>query len=383
MNLKLIKIILRLAFKIKKIIFGYGIFENVNGTNFSQNCLLIYIIDPFKKIGSNYRHQNYWQAKELSKTLKEFNYNVDVINIGDDKNYFKKKYSLVVNLHPGINKKYKKYLTSNHKEIFYCTGSNPEYLNKAERSRLSDLYKRKGVALKPRRQVKLLDKKDCENLAGMIFMGNEYNLKTYNALPIKQKYLISNTGYPFLQNNDFSAKSSKNFLFLSGSGQIHKGLDLLLEVFLKIPQINLYVCSNFAAEKDFEILYKKELYNTPNIFPIGLIDITSEKFKNISKKCAFIVAPSCSEGQSGSVLTGMSAGLIPIVSKDCGFNDTEAFILENCKIETIEKTLLMFSVKTLDWVENQSRKTMHIIKTNYNEKIFIKKTEEAFKKILI
>ncbi|WP_314621160.1 hypothetical protein, partial [uncultured Selenomonas sp.] len=102
--------------------------------------------------------------------------------------------------------------------------------------------------------------------------------------------------------------------------QVHKGLDLLLEIFgQKDFPFELYICSSFQSEKEFCEVYKSELFHTSNIHSVGFIDIMGEKFCEISEKCSFTILPSCSEGVAGSALTAMSAGIIPIVIRECGF----------------------------------------------------------------
>ncbi len=51
----------------------------------------------------------------------------------------------------------------------------------------------------------------------------------------------------------------------------------------------------------------------------------------------FSIFPSCSEGQSGSVLTTMSLGLIPIVTKEVGIDVFDKGFLINDNIEILDK----------------------------------------------
>lgn len=362
--------------------FAYKTHENVNGTTYDKQCLLLYITRPFWGKTINRSHQNQWQARELARIIGEFGYNVDVIHYRDTEAKLKKKYDLIIDLHPGLNDVYKNFMSDSCIKVAYMTGSNQSFANKAEAERIEALFRRKGVRLMQRRYYRPFKKSEFESFDAMFFIGNSYNLKTYSEFNLKSVSFIKNTGYDFLKNTDFSKKSSQNFLFLGGPGQIHKGLDLLLDIFGVNKHLNLYVCSRFKRERDFYKLYKKALLHTDNIFPIGFVNIAGRKFKDICKLCSYVVLPSCSEGIATNVLTGMSAGLVPIASRECGFEDDEVHHFEDNSIDCIEETLNFFAQKTPEWVRAESMKAMEIVQTRYSEKNFSDSVRAAMRGLL-
>jgi hypothetical protein len=363
-------------------LFGYGLCKNVNRTNFPKNCLLLYIVDPFLTGQIKPFHQNQWQVKELATIVSEFGFNVDVMNYNNTKVKLTVKYDLIIDLHPGLNNAYKNHMSDSCLRVAYITGSNPSFSNKAESDRLDYLFRRKGIRLRPMRYVNPFDKYEMANLDAVFFIGNSYNLKTFSGCNLKRVYYIKNTGYDFLKNEDFSKKSPQNFLFLGGVGQVLKGLDLLLDAFSRNKHLNLYVCTDFENEKIFCKIYKKELFHSSNIYPLGFVDITSNQFKNLTKICSYIILPSCSEGISGSVLTGMSAGLIPIVSRECGLEDNEVYHLQENSVEFISQIINMFSKKQIDWIITESRKAMEIVADKYSKNNYSVSVRNAMKGLL-
>lgn len=358
--------------------------ENVLSTSFHSNCLVLYVASPFRhgnKISS--AHQNNSQLVELVKVISEFGYNIDVCDYNDKTLSLTKQYDLVIDIHPQQNNIYMENLSENVIRIGYFTGSNPAFSNEAEQKRLDDLYQRRGSRLAPRRQVLPFEKEVLESLDAIFFIGNEYNLRSYKEFQFKKICMIQNSGYDFDFVSMSSSRSSKNFVFLASSGQVHKGLDLLLEVFARNSNLNLYVLSLFNNEKDFCDLYRRELFESANIFPIGFLDITSDKFREIVQKCAFVVLPSCSEANAGSVFTGMSAGLIPIVSRECGFEESEVHYLPDCSVTGIEKSLVEFSEKSSKWIEVESRKAVETVKTKYTLNHYRILVKDALNSVLI
>ena len=352
---------------------------NVFKENKHMHCLIVYITDPFIN-GIKYTHQNSWQVIEIAKAISKFGYNIDVCDYNYNKNDFNKKYDLLIDLHPRDNAVYNKFLKPDCIKIAYLTGSNTSFSNIAEQKRIDDVYRRRNIKLIPRRQALLISKR-IEDYDAAFFIGNEYNLKTYSEFKMPPVYFIKNTGYDFNFCND--RRKANNFMFLGSAGQVHKGLDLLLEVFAeKCRDCNLYVCSSFENESDFCEAYKHELYNTSNIHPIGFVDIKSDKFKEIVEKCAYMIMPSCSEANAGSVLTAMSAGVIPIVSRECGFADDEVIHLKNCSKECIEKSIKYYAVKDNEWIKNESDKAIKIVKERYSEECFVESIYNGLKNVI-
>ena len=80
--------------------------------------------------------------------------------------------------------------------------------------------------------------------------------------------------------------------------------------------------------------------------------------------------------------TAMSAGLINICSKECGFEDDEVIHLQDCRIETIRMAIQKYSDKDMDWIEGKSKKSYEIAQSRYGQKNFLNSIHAAFDKIL-
>jgi hypothetical protein len=362
-------------------LFGFGLCENVNDTDFHRNALIVYVALPFVSKTPDLGHQNQWQAKELAKVIGEFGFNVDVIDF-TERVRLKKKYDLVVDVHPGLNSSYVDHMTATGRRIAYITGSNPSFSNAAEMGRIEELHRRKGKRLQTRRQAKLFSKHDLESCDGILFIGNSYNMRTYTEFTLRNIRYISNTGHDFLMDVSSASRSPRSFLFLGSGGQVHKGLDLLLEFFSKHDDLELYVCSSFKSEEDFSDLYHKELFEQANVHAVGFVDIRSAKFREICGRCSYIVLPSCSEANAGSVLTGMSAGLIPLVSRECGFEEDEVHFFDDCSCDSISRRLTEMSLKTVEWVTTESERAISTVRTRYSADCYRTSARKALSDIL-
>lgn len=382
MTLKSNTMLKRLIMKFLSVTGIKNVSINVNNSKHKKNCLISYIRTPFEE-GPVNAHQNAIQIIEIAKIMDALKYNVDVIDYRAKRVLFEKKYDALFEI--CIKKKpvYKNALNKDAKRIIYLTGSESEFANAAEIKRIQELYTRRGVVLQPRRQAPLIEK-EIENFDKVIMIGNEYTLKTYKNFMLNSPVIIPNTGYDFNFKFDENKKKSDSFLFFGSTGCVHKGLDLLLEIFSEqnFP-CKLYVCGCFKEEKDFADEYKNELFHTNNIVPVGFIDVDSKKFEQLCGECSFTILPSCSEGCAGTIATCMSAGLIPICSRICGYEEDEIIVLKDCSKETIKQEILKAAAMDMVKIKERSAYEVELTKKKYCIDNFSKLMKLALREVLL
>jgi glycosyltransferase involved in cell wall biosynthesis len=266
-------------------------------------------------------HTNRWESMDMAETFIERGYAVDIIDISNSTFLPRKKYDFFIDnghqmerLAPLLNQDCIK--------IFHITTSDWKFQNEAEQKRFDDLYKRRGAQLKPDRVLKANKTLELCDIASML--GNSQTASTYaygnrEIIPIP---LSTTHTFPSPEKKDFD-RARKNFVWFGGAGVIHKGLDLVVEAFAQMPEYSLTICGKLDGEKDFKEIYKKEL-SLPNIKIAGFMDPGSQEFKELCDTTLGLVYPSCSEGQAGSVIVMMHAGVIPIISRESGV-DAENF----------------------------------------------------------
>ena len=161
---------------------------------------------------------------------------------------------------------------------------------------------------------------------------------------------------------------------------MHKGLDLVLEVFSEMPECHLTVCGplDSPSENEFRQAFYRELYETPNIDTVGWVDVSSQTFVDIANSCCALIYPSCSEGQAGSVITSLQAGIIPLVSYESGVNvDDFGVILANCSYAGIRDVIQEFSLKSDDELADMSRKAYEYARENHSRERYLKEFDKV------
>lgn len=248
------------------------------------------------------------------------------------------EYDMVI----GFGGVFKKIVKSHHVpiRILFLTENNPVVVEEKYKERLKD-FKCRHPHVKVQCDVKRDDCFDEEQLLlanYVIQMNSVYNSQSLRPY-FDKVYLINsnalmNPNYVFDEKKvlDCIDEARNRFLWFGSGGFIHKGVDLLLDAMKMLPE----------AQLDLYGINKTELplfdaLKSPNTHCCGRVNVQSEEFVNqVVYSHNFMVFPSCSEGMSTSVATCMAHGIIPIVSKETGF-DPNPFItvLEDVSVETI------------------------------------------------
>jgi glycosyltransferase involved in cell wall biosynthesis len=351
----------------------------------AKRALLVYLVKPF--LGSSakradiFKHQNFQQNLDIAEILDQLGFIVDVAQFSDPRFRVEYQYDLLVGMGKTC-RRVARSLCDRATRVYITTGLESGFNNRQEEKRIEEARARRGCPLRPRR-LSYLDPKELSRFDAVVCIGNEFAAATYR--PHHHRiYCVNNYGYTEIKYHSKDVSTARhNFLFLASSGQVHKGLDLLLEVFAKTPDYHLYVCSLFKEERDFVRCYRKELFETPNVHPVGWTDILSAKMSQIFQTCAFVVCPSCADVQPGSVVVAMYAGLIPVVSRECSIDvDDVGVVLRSSDVKTIAATVTELAEKPTEWVLEKSLRTREVAVSEYTQEAFRRRWRQILSEVL-
>ncbi|MCG8455634.1 MAG: glycosyltransferase, partial [Holophagales bacterium] len=176
----------------------------------------------------------------------------------------------------------------------------------------------------------------------------------------------------------------KRFLWFGSGGLVHKGLDLVLEAFAGLPELELVVCGPVRRERDFEREYFRELYHTPNIHTHGWIDTRPDAFLPVVGRCLGLIYPSCSEGGGGSVLTCMHAGLVPIVNREVSvdLHPSRAVRLDDVSVAGIREAARAFAARPPTELREMSRAAWEWARKRHTQGTFRAGFQNVARKLL-
>jgi glycosyltransferase involved in cell wall biosynthesis len=389
MNIKLQNTIYALIKEFKsggKRIFRSPIVNYYN-TSYPRNALISYITNPFRE-GINLSHTNSFESMVIGKIINGAGYNVDIADYDYEGRIDYSKYDLIFGFgEPLINSFYhrKKKIIS----VYYGTGMHLITQNTNTLNRIKEVFDKKEVWLPG--SGRIVDKAwsiQTTLVDAMVLLGNEEVTKTYSPYFQGKIYNIPASFYKVINyeevisSKDFR-KAKTHFLWFGSSGMIHKGLDLLLDVFSKREDIQLHICGPLEGEPEFRQIYNNELLKTANIYYHGFVSLNFPLFKELLQKCAFVVFPSCSEGGSPSVLNVCgNGGLIPLLSKEASIDmDNLGFIFNKINIESIKFTIDQALLLTEEEIKDRSIKCYELISRNHSQDNYESELNKCIKEI--
>ena len=305
-------------------------------------------------------HTNRWECMQMARIFLDKGYAVDVID-GTNKTFIPQKSYVYFLDESGQNMdRIAPLLNADCVKIFYGATCYWGFLNRAEESRINDIEKKRGVKLPAVRTFSPNHAFESSDVIAML--GSDFTLSTY---PNTDKKIVriplsTTHTYPSPEDKNFE-KVHRNFIWFGGAGLAHKGLDLVLEAFVEMPEYSLTVCGKVDPADPFVQTYRHELYETKNIRTLGWIDPGSAQFKDMYENSLGIVYPSSSEGCAGSVVLCMHAGLIPVVSIESGV-ETKSF---GITIRENTVSAMKDAIRSLSSLPNETLKSMSLATWKY------------------
>lgn len=348
-----------------------------------QKKILLCYLDysrTVRELRQNFGHTNRQEMMQMIKVCIDKDWCIDVCGCNDS--YAKEQiredyYDYILGF--GENFRYAKERNPKALAIIYMT-ENPYVVSyERETQRLAYFKERTGRTFHLERTGVYYQKDDEKKADAVICLGDEkYFPKDKKAIRIWPSALKN----PTFELN-FSGKKTTNFMVYGTDGFVHKGNDILVEIFAKHPEWNLYLCGARGEEKAKEAGYQLP----PNVHAVGFVDTLSEQFNEIVGKCYYLLLPSCSEALPTAVLTGMRHGMLPIVSRGIGLDELEVYLeyFPDYRIETVEAVLERLTAQGVDesGMQEKSRRVMEYADAHYMLSDYTEGLREALRQIAL
>jgi hypothetical protein len=368
-----------------------GIKSDFFKTSYPKKVLLSYIQSVFDnpQQKNDRSHTNRLTTFVIAEILSELGYQVDIINYDDTSDFECSRYDLVLGL--GIPIEYALQKRNNDhstKVVWFGTGCNPLYSNVITLKRLDDFYQRhKKLILSSTRYINQDWPLQHEFSDWILLHGSKFAKSTYSSKNISCIHAPVFI-YPYAQKTDEDwVHAGQHYLWFGMGGFIHKGLDLVIDSFKSLNNCTLHICGLIESEIQFFDHYKSVLDSSVNIIYHGFVDVQSTAFQDILKKCAFIIFPSASEGNSPSVITCMAnGGLIPIVTENADVDlNGYGIHIENLSVNAVTQAVEKSQKLSLDDLKKQSeiiaKETNQLNSFDYFRIDFKQKLTDALKNI--
>ncbi len=380
-------------YKFNRLAFGRGLLlENVCGADEStrpMRALLCYLVAPFLLDPDSpqiLKHGNRWRGLEIARMLDELGFVVDVVDHDDAKTRVADRYDLLLGQGRRAHALAREF-GSRARKVFLATSPDPQLRHGCVRARISKVNEERGCEI---RETRAGDAYPTEALRGydaLVCLGGEESTKRFRRYFDGPIYTWHNhaderfIGQP--PDKDFE-KASRRFLFFGTRDQILCGLDLALEVFKRRPHLELYVCGPFAREERFVACFRRELYETPNVHPVGWVEVGGERFTDLTRRCGFVIAPMCPTSSHGSLVICAGAGLVPLATAYAAGVDTDRLgtTLPSLDREEIGRVVDEVTARPAAWLRETSAELVEIVRRDFSQAAFTRRFRPILEEVV-
>lgn len=338
----------------------------------------------------DFSHPNNWESFEMAKILNELGFVVDILDRtagSSEVERIKDEYDIFIGIGAGNSgKQYSsiaKRLPSAIK-VLYALGPEPELGNKTIIDRYNYFFKRHpDIHVEMRRLYYKININEVVGNSDFIFInGGEFTKNSYSKFN-KDIFRVFSSSHPGLDSKpeEVHLKKQNKFLFFGGGGNFTKGLDLAIEAFSQLPNLELYIGAP-DSEEEFNKIYLPIVEKSKNIHFLGFIKIGSNLFNKVTSECGYVILPSCSDGCPTSVTTCMRRGLIPVVTYETGLDVGDfGYLIKDIGIDSLAAQVLEISKEPREEFNRRSLKT-YAESFQYTRENFSKTFRESVQAIM-
>ena len=269
--------------------------------------------------------------------------------------------------------------------LHYASGAYWSAFNRMSQDRYDEFYRRTG---QERRQgfVRSLEGTEegeeyLARRADSTFVCGPRTAATFQGIA-KRVYVLYLGAYieeslkP--QARDFD-EGRRHFVYVAGtSGNIQKGMDLLLEVFAAMPAVHLHI--HCRVEAEILRAYGRELAS-PNIHYTYLYEWGPfrRRLRELIGRANFTLSAPIDTGCGTAFLGSMGLGLVPVGYADIEAGPSESVLAVSASIDALREAVRCASTQSVEWCREASRLTLARYHRLHAPPVF----GENFKKMLI
>ena len=316
---------------------------------------------------------------EIVRTLNEQGYLVDIVDFTQE--YMPtKSYDLII-AHGGNCRTLLDHISPTCPVFQYVSGVHWETFNRESHERYASFEKRKSTILSGgfRRSFSAIETVGndylCSRTDKFFTIDCPRMVSSYGAYRGKFEF----TGYgSFIEPSMDSAKGRlfeqgcRNFIYVGGtSGNIQKGLDVILEAFAATPELNLYIYCK--VENDILRHCQYEL-SRPNIHYIYYYryPIFWEKMRNLIRTVNFTVHAPCNFGIGTAFMGSLGVGFIPVGYVDYYGPENSCVLTDSWQVDSIIDCIRSASMMSPEWCASASAQSKDFYEANCTSDSFYK-----------
>jgi len=257
-----------------------------------KRVLISYISAPFQNSAETLnRHTNAWDMLILVDFFLKNSFIIDIINhnsIWGSK--LSDKYDIIFGFGSAFH--HAKELNPQALKILYVTEAPPCFVEEEFKKRLEYFHRRHKRIPYTIERKGIYTMEDFVGNDIILKLGNNHNWRDIKIKNAKIFSIVPTSFYNETYTSNMTKKrtAKRSFIWFGSPGAIHKGLDILIDVFKILTDFDLFVCGANKQEL-------KELYNgeRQNIHLIDFVDIASIGFIELLMEVTWVISLDCTE----------------------------------------------------------------------------------------
>lgn len=345
--------------------------------DYTKKVLLVYITFPFTT-ENQYSHQNYVTVKYIAKIFDSLKFQVDIIDCSNNRSQIDYSiYDVIFGFGAPFENSFNFDIKA--KRVMLVTGVHNELQNKMCLLALNDFKKITNIWSPQNSHVIPCNYFSHYKSDEIIILANGYVKQDFEERLGRSIHSLNNNILGIWSELEEKKNINKdNLLFIFGNKLIKKGIHIVIEYIKLNSSLNYKLV---VSESDLDMQeYLATISKLPNVEIHTSLPMNSDKFIDLIEECAFIVSPSYADGMPGAVIEPMSRGLIPIVTKYCGFpEDSKIFInIEGLSIHDLADAIDKARSLSDEELINMSKRVRAYALNNYN----VNTCEQQFMRII-
>lgn len=319
----------------------------------------------------------------IAAALNELGYTVDMVDFRDQTFEPTRRYDLFVG-HGAYNfESITTRLQGSPKIVNYSTGCYWKAFIQQSQERYNRFREATGNHVKDGRHVRAIHNEEFASIqADLVICLGKQTAKSYEQVA-RSVIAINNAGYadqsfdPTAQ--DFEA-GRRNFIYFAGTGNVQKGLDLLIEAFAKMPDLNLFIYS--PIEPEVRRGYKRELLRS-NIHYVHHYRFFPKLYSRLFRSAIFTLYAGFNSGQSTALIGSLALGMIPVVNRESDIDIGDfGQLIEASAVNDIITAITEISQRSENWYRKAASQAVKYHAEIHSPSAFRRGFREAVASIL-
>ena len=319
-------------------------------------------------------------ANAIVRAVNALGFSVDLVDYQDEEFRPREQYDLWI-AHGAVNFRRTRDALPGARVVKYATGAYWRSFHEQSVARYERFARAYGAPLRPHRRP--IADEDAPSLeSDLVICLGEMTAESFRAGGARRVVPIDNAAYApdnAMLDRDW-ATARRRFVFAGGTGNVQKGLDLVIEAFAGLPSLRLDV---FAPVEPDLREHMQPVLRAPNIHYTHHLRFLPRVAERMRQRTGFTLYAGFNSGQSTALVGSLGEGLVPVVNRESDLTDPHDTIsIAASSVEGVRAAAREASERSTEWLEAASRHCRARFREHHAPEVFERSFRDAVASVL-